>query len=147
MIGFTCTTVIVQNLYIDRICRLDQGFNASMCKNLTFYPEEEKAVEKIASYYTMCRSIIEALVPVLFALFLGKFRILLKCLKCSWCINLILVFAGPFVDRNGSKLPILFCLVGYICASLMYCFVSLFPSIPVNYLLICSIPIRCGKNL
>ncbi len=72
MIGYTCTTVIVQNLYIDRICRIEHQFSPEICENLSHknYTEQEKMVEKDASYYTMYRSIIEALVPVLFALFL-----------------------------------------------------------------------------
>lgn len=32
MLGITTTTVIVQNLYIDRICRLDYGYSDEICK-------------------------------------------------------------------------------------------------------------------
>lgn len=32
MVGYTCTTVIVQNLYIDRICRLDYKFDPEICR-------------------------------------------------------------------------------------------------------------------
>lgn len=32
MLGMTTTTVIVQNLYIDRICRLDRQFSDDICR-------------------------------------------------------------------------------------------------------------------
>ncbi|ODM86706.1 Proton-coupled folate transporter [Orchesella cincta] len=126
MIGYTCTTVIVQNLYIDRLCRLDFKFPDEVCRNLTDInmTDYEKQVEGSAALFQMYRNIVEALIPVLFALFLG-----------------------PFVDRNGTKLPILLSLSGYTIASLMYCVASFFPSIPAPYLLICSVPISVTGGL
>jgi hypothetical protein len=40
MIGYTCTTVIVQNLYIDRICRISKNYTESICSNLTNNEDE-----------------------------------------------------------------------------------------------------------
>lgn len=55
MIGYTCTTVIVQNLYIDRICRIEHNFDPELCQNLTKNPDQEKLVEQDAAVYNMYR--------------------------------------------------------------------------------------------
>ncbi|ODM98082.1 Proton-coupled folate transporter [Orchesella cincta] len=105
----------MSKIYIDRLCRLDFKFPDEVCRETS---------GGICSVFQMYRNIVEALIPVLFALFLG-----------------------PFVDRNGTKLPILLSLSGYTIASLMYCVASFFPSIPAPYLLICSVPISVTGGL
>jgi len=39
MVGFSSTSVVVQNLYIDRICRISFSYPDSICGNLTSTPQ------------------------------------------------------------------------------------------------------------
>jgi len=72
----------------------------------------------------MYQSIVEAFIPVLFALFLG-----------------------PWTDKHGMKFPMLLTFCGYCFSSLLYCVASMVPHIPPSLLLLCSVPISLTGGL
>lgn len=62
--------------------------------------------------------------------------------------NIIFVlFLGPWSDRNGRKLPMMFPLVGHIISVILYLVNYHFQSWPAEYLLFASIPLGlCGGS-
>ncbi|KAK9888682.1 hypothetical protein WA026_000912 [Henosepilachna vigintioctopunctata] len=82
--------LIVQNLYLEKACRVEIGFNTSICDAMTnregsgYSPDQERDVQKIVSKMMALRSFIQGFFPVF-----------------------ILLFAGSWSDRHNKRKPLI----------------------------------------
>ncbi len=79
-------------LWIDRVCRVNFGFNTSVCDNLNSdpkYSDYQNQVQQAVAQYNIVGSYIENVPTIIMSLYLGMFAILwhiemkLSCLK-TW---------------------------------------------------------------
>ncbi|KAG5672986.1 hypothetical protein PVAND_003070 [Polypedilum vanderplanki] len=109
------TTLANQNLYLEKACRVNLGYNETVCDALTArdtanYTVEEKAVQQLVVSMQGWRSIIHSLLPCLMILFWG-----------SWS------------DRHGKRKPCMFIpLIGEITATFGMILNTYFKSWPME---------------
>ncbi|ODM98083.1 Solute carrier family 46 member 3, partial [Orchesella cincta] len=122
MFGMSCTSVILQNLYIQRICRISLNYTDTVCDDLADNPEIEHHIDELASKFVMYRSFIEAGFPIIVSLFLG-----------------------PWTDIHGCKWPMILPMFGYFLSAMSYVMFSFVDGAPPEALLVSSIPVAaCG---
>ncbi|XP_044766914.1 uncharacterized protein LOC123322897 isoform X1 [Coccinella septempunctata] len=74
----TINTLITQNLILEESCRVNLGYNQSVCdaimqKNTSGYTEiEETSVQKLASDILFIKSLVHGVIPVIIMLFVGS---------------------------------------------------------------------------
>lgn len=116
--------VVIQNLYLEKTCYINFQLNSSECTaqhNHTSETGSEHATEiqKYVSNLNIYGSLIENIPSVILVLFLG-----------------------PWSEKNGRKPPMLAPLVGHLCSVSLYILNYYFTSWPAEYILFASIP--CG---
>jgi len=115
--------IVVQNLFLQKTCRVNFHLNASACAphnhtTTTTLHHDDDDIQRYVTNLSMCASLIENIPSVLIVLFLG-----------------------PWSDRNGRKLSMMFPLIGLVLATLTYVLNYWFESWPAEYLLFASVPI------
>lgn len=115
---------MIQNLYLEKTCYINFQLNSSECTaqhNHTSETGSEHATEiqKYVSNLNIYGSLIENIPSVILVLFLG-----------------------PWSEKNGRKPPMLAPLVGHLCSVSLYILNYYFTSWPAEYILFASIP--CG---
>jgi len=82
--------IVAQQLYIQKVCKVNLNFSAAICDNITNYQDEQLQVQKYVSILQGYSQVLQALPGVVFAL-----------------------FAGPWSDIHGRKLLIIVSTFGY----------------------------------
>ncbi|CAL8108953.1 unnamed protein product [Orchesella dallaii] len=123
MFGMSCTSVILQNLYIQRICKISLNYT-EVCDHLAEHPAIEQNIDEIASKFVMYRSFIEAGFPIIVSLFLG-----------------------PWTDIHGCKWPMLLPMFGYFLSAMSYVMFTFVDGAPPEALLVSSIPVAAAGGL
>lgn len=154
MFALTMTSVVLQNLYIERICKVKLGYSDEICNHLSDPVNKETGrwilsvleicckarfmnlnfhlnlvnleirIDGVASRFVTYRSLIEAGFPIIVSLFLG-----------------------PWTDIHGTKWPMLLPMLGYCLSALAYVTFCYIPSAPPEALLISSAPISMVGGL
>lgn len=98
MMAFMLTTVIEQAFFVNKACRVDIGYNQSICDNIHLknYSDYNKEVQLVVSTFHQWNDIAGHVVPILLAFFMG-----------AWS------------DKRGRKLPLLIGLIGKLYYSVM----------------------------
>ena len=102
------------------------NFNSSVCEshNHTVETKEDDDIQRYVTNLSMCASLIENIPSVLIVLFLG-----------------------PWSDRSGRIVPMMFPLIGLALAISIYMLNYWFESWPAEYLLFASVPTGlCGGS-
>lgn len=118
--------IVIQNLYLNKTCVVNFQLNLTDCSthNHTGESDSDHATEiqKYVSNLNIYGSLIENVPSIIMVLFLG-----------------------PWSERNGRKLPMIIPLLGHICSVSMYILNYYFTSWPAEYILFASIPLGlCG---
>ena len=72
MFGIRCSEVIIQNFFVDSICRNHLEYGSEVCRDLSKHVDKEIAVEKVVEkYFVVYRSVIQSVFPAILVLFLG----------------------------------------------------------------------------
>lgn len=119
-------SIVVQNLFLQKTCLINFHFNSSVCgsHNHTTETKEDNDIQRYVTNLGMCASLIENIPSVLVVLFLG-----------------------PWSDKNGRKLPMMFPLIGLVLSISIYMLNYWFESWPAEYILFASIPTGlCGGS-
>jgi len=119
-------SIVVQNLFLKKACSVNFNFNSSVCEshNHTVETKEDDDIQRYVTNLSMCASLIENIPSVLIVLFLG-----------------------PWSDRNGRIVPMMFPLIGLALAISIYMLNYWFESWPAEYLLFASVPTGlCGGS-
>nr|CAH0103279.1 unnamed protein product [Daphnia galeata] len=115
--------VVIQNLYLDKTCVVNFQLNLSDCSAHNHTSEIDSGhateIQKYVSNLNIYGSLIENVPSIILVLFLG-----------------------PWSERNGRKLPMIIPLIGHICSVSMYILNYYFTSWPAEYILFASLP--CG---
>jgi MFS family permease len=119
---------VIQNLYLNKTCVVNFQLNLTDCSthNHTGESDSDHATEiqKYVSNLNIYGSLIENVPSIIMVLFLG-----------------------PWSERNGRKLPMIIPIIGHICSVSMYILNYYFTSWPAEYILFASIPLGlCGGS-
>ncbi|XP_069985991.1 proton-coupled folate transporter isoform X2 [Penaeus vannamei] len=115
-LGFSVMIVYVENLQMDKICRVNLNYTEEMCENLSRYPEENLKLQQSFSMFGMYNGIIMAFIPLFFILFMG-----------AWS------------DKYGRKVPLIIAIIGHFCWAAGYLINSWMPDWPVEYILVAAL--------
>jgi len=119
MFGVRCSEVIIQNFFIDYICRNECSLSESVCSTLSSHIQEEEKVEKLMQkYYVVYRSIAQSIIPAI-----------------------IVIIIGPLSDMYGRTPPLIFSLLMNCLCYVTYMVISFFPKANILWLLLPSLPI------
>jgi len=108
---------IIVNLLERNTCLVILNYDIENCTD-PVNPTTEGLLQQSTANIVMARSIIDAFVPSLLSLFIG-----------------------PWSDTNGRLPLILLSLAGYLISTVMWCVMSLIPSLNPVYFLLTSVPI------
>ena len=110
---------MVQNLYLSKVCIVNFHLNSSDCgpQNHTIESEHSTDIQKYVSNLNIYASLIENIPSVILVLFIG-----------------------PWSERNGRKVPMMTPVVGLILSVTLYILNYYFESWPAEYILFASIP-------
>ncbi|XP_043650265.1 proton-coupled folate transporter [Drosophila teissieri] len=111
MFAFMITSVVEQNFFLYKSCRVNRNFTEEICRNLN-KPENEKFRKEAMltnAWFLQWENISAHVFPIILALFLGSFS-----------------------DRRGRKLPLLMGLVGKFVYSTMIVVNARMPTWPVQ---------------
>lgn len=111
-LAFSNMYVYMENLQMDRVCRVTCGFTEQVCGDLKAQHDASVEVQKNYSVFALYNGIIAATLPLFFILFMG-----------AWS------------DKYGRKVPLVAVQVGHVLHAAGYLLVSLVPSWPVEVLL------------
>nr|XP_045592708.1 proton-coupled folate transporter-like [Procambarus clarkii] len=111
-LAFSSIHVYIENLQMDRVCRVNSGFSQQVCDNLKAQPEASVEVQQRYSVFALYNGIIAAALPLFFILFMG-----------AWS------------DKYGRKVPLVAVQVGHALHAAGYLLASLAPSWPAEVLL------------
>lgn len=117
IIGESAKRASLQNLLEDKACHSYFQFPAEICSNLSNYTKKEDDVMRVANNYSM----IITLISVIPGIFLS-------------------VIVGPWSDKHGRKIPILFATFGVILEFIGYLLNAIFFDLPPYYNIISTIP-------
>ncbi|XP_076347160.1 putative peptidoglycan muropeptide transporter SLC46 [Tachypleus tridentatus] len=117
MFGESARRVSLQNLLEYKACRLYFQFPTEVCSNLSNYTLQEDDVMKIANTYSLITTLV-ATVPAIF----------------------LSVMIGPWSDKHGRKMPILFATFGIILELLGYLLCAIYIDSPLYYIILSAIP-------
>ncbi|EDV95782.1 proton-coupled folate transporter [Drosophila grimshawi] len=114
MFAFMITSVVEQNFFVQKACRVNRNFSAEICDNINAAENEEykKQVLETTAWFHQWEDISAHIFPIILALFLGSFS-----------------------DRRGRKLPLLMGLVGKFIYSSMIVVNAKMPSWPLEYVI------------
>ncbi|XP_047495386.1 proton-coupled folate transporter-like isoform X1 [Penaeus chinensis] len=115
-LGFSIMIVYVENLQMDKICRVNLNYTEEVCENLSHYPEENLKLQQSFSMFGMYNGIIMAFIPLFFILFMG-----------AWS------------DKYGRKVPLVIAIIGHFCWAAGYLVNSWMPEWPVEYILVAAL--------
>jgi len=115
-LGYGLSSIISQNLLIDKVCLVNLKYDPAICSNLTSFKDNEKEVEKITASINMYLNILTAIPAVIVSLFLG-----------------------PWSDVNGRKPLMIIPQIGTILAQLMFVINTYLTYLPGEFILLASI--------
>ncbi|KAL7733744.1 hypothetical protein ACLKA6_011474 [Drosophila palustris] len=114
MFAFMITSVVEQNFFLQKACRVNNNFTAEICDNINDPKNEDYKKQSLdtTAWFHQWENISAHVFPIFLALFLGSFS-----------------------DRRGRKLPLLMGLVGKFIYSSMVVVNALMPTWPVEYII------------
>ncbi|XP_066939777.1 lysosomal proton-coupled steroid conjugate and bile acid symporter SLC46A3-like [Macrobrachium rosenbergii] len=112
-LAFSNMHVYIENLQMDRICRMNAGHSEEVCHNLKADPDASVEVQQKFSVFSFYNGIIAAVLPLFFILFMG-----------AWS------------DKYGRKVPLVAVQIGHLLHAAGYLLASSVPSWPVEFLLL-----------
>lgn len=114
MFAFMFTSVVEQEFFVQKACRVNHNFSAEICANINANENKaykEQVLDTTASFHQW-ENIAAHVFPIIIALFLGSFS-----------------------DRRGRKFPLLLGLVGKLIYSTMIVVNAKMTSWPVEYII------------
>ncbi|XP_030751845.1 proton-coupled folate transporter [Sitophilus oryzae] len=113
MMAFMITSVIEQSLFVYKACRVDHGYNETVCRNISQpeYSDINKKVQITVSNFILWNNVAGHAGQIILAFFMG-----------AWS------------DKRGRKLPLIIGLIGKLYYSVMIVVNSLKPDWPVMYI-------------
>ncbi|XP_053631244.1 probable peptidoglycan muropeptide transporter SLC46 [Cherax quadricarinatus] len=115
-LAFSNMHVYIENLQMDRVCRVSSGFSQQVCDNLKSEPAASVEVQQRYSVFALYNSIIAAALPLFFILFMG-----------AWS------------DKYGRKVPLIAVQLGHALHAAGYLLATLAPSWPAEVLLVVTL--------
>ena len=117
--AFCAQSIVIQNLFLEKVCFVNFGLNASVCSSVNQNVESpvNDRIQKYVSTLNIYASLIES-IPSIF------------------CV----LFLGPWSNRNGRKLIIILPFLGTLLSTLLYIANYLTPSWSAEYVLLGSVP-------
>ncbi|XP_069173255.1 proton-coupled folate transporter isoform X2 [Procambarus clarkii] len=115
-LAYSVMIVFVEDLQLDKICRVNLNFTAEVCANLSRHQEENILVQKSLSIFGMYNGIIMSFIPFFFILFMG-----------AWS------------DKYGRKVPLYIATLGHFCWAGGYLLNSWVVEWPVEFLLVAAL--------
>lgn len=114
MFAFMTTTVVEQDFFLQKACRVNNNFSAEICDHIkdSNNSEYKRQVQLTTARFYQWESITAHVFPIILALFLGSFS-----------------------DRRGRKFPLLMGLCGKLFYSLMIVLNARMTSWPLEYVL------------
>ncbi|XP_034480619.1 proton-coupled folate transporter isoform X2 [Drosophila innubila] len=114
MFAFMITSVVEQNFFLQKACRVNNNFTAEICDNINDPKNEAYKKQSLdtTAWFHQWENISAHVFPIILALFLGSFS-----------------------DRRGRKLPLLMGLVGKFIYSSMVVVNAKMPTWPVEYII------------
>ncbi|XP_016980733.1 proton-coupled folate transporter [Drosophila rhopaloa] len=114
MFAFMITSVVEENFFLYKSCRVNNNFTEEICRNLNKVENEEFKRQALLTnaWFLQWEDISAHIFPIILALFLGSFS-----------------------DRRGRKLPLLMGLVGKFFYSTMIVVNARMPTWPVQYII------------
>lgn len=115
-LAFSNMHVYIENLQMDRVCRVTCGFTEEVCGDLKAQHDASVEVQKSYSVFALYNGIIAAALPLFFILFMG-----------AWS------------DKYGRKVPLVAVQVGHVLHAAGYLLAALVPSWPAEILLLVTL--------
>ena len=94
--------IVAQNLYIDKVCKVNLNFTTEVCDNIQSHEDEQIEVQKYVAALQSYNSILQAVPGVVYSL-----------------------FAGPWSNTNGRKMLMVFATFGYVFNNATFMIVNL----------------------
>ncbi|XP_037803528.1 proton-coupled folate transporter-like [Penaeus monodon] len=111
-VAYSNMVVLVENLQMDKVCRVNLNHSAEVCGNLSEHKAVRDEMTREVSVFAMYNGIITSIIPLFFILFMG-----------AWS------------DKYGRKTPLLVATLGHLLYALGYLVNSAVEAWPVEYLL------------
>ncbi|KAK3859448.1 hypothetical protein Pcinc_034447 [Petrolisthes cinctipes] len=111
-LAFSNMHVYMENLQMDRVCRVSCGLTEAVCGDLRSHTESSVEVQRRFSVFALYNGIIAAALPLFFILFMG-----------AWS------------DKYGRRVPLLAVQFAHALHAFGYLLVSLAPNWPVEVIL------------
>ncbi|XP_063600730.1 proton-coupled folate transporter-like [Penaeus indicus] len=115
-VAFCNMQVYMENLQMDRVCRVSAGLGAEVCGSLKAHPQASVEVQRRFSVFAFYNGVIAAALPLFFILFMG-----------AWS------------DKYGRKVPLAAVQLGHCLHAAGYLLVALVPSWPPEVLLLVTL--------
>lgn len=114
MLAFMTTTVVEQDFFLQKACRVNNNFSAEICDNIKNISnvEYKRLVQITTARFIQWESIAAHIFPIILAFFLGSFS-----------------------DRHGRKFPLLMGLFGKLLYSLMMILNAHMVNWPLEYVI------------
>ncbi|XP_064092080.1 proton-coupled folate transporter-like [Macrobrachium nipponense] len=115
-LAFSNMHVYIENLQMDRVCRVNAGYSEEVCHALKKYPEASVEVQRKYSVFALYNGIIAAALPLFFILFMG-----------AWS------------DKYGRKVPLVAVQIGHLLHAGGYLLASLESTWPAEFFLLVTL--------
>lgn len=115
-VAFSSMHVYMENLQMERVCRVSAGLGAQVCGALKEHPQASVEVQRRFSVFAFYNGVIAAALPLFFILFMG-----------AWS------------DKYGRKVPLAAVQLGHCLHAAGYLLVALAPSWPPEVLLLVTL--------
>ncbi|XP_047481677.1 proton-coupled folate transporter-like [Penaeus chinensis] len=115
-VAFSSMHVYIENLQMERVCRVSAGLGAEVCGALKAHPQASVEVQQRFSVFAFYNGVIAAALPLFFILFMG-----------AWS------------DKYGRKVPLAAVQLGHCLHAVGYLLVALAPSWPPEILLLVTL--------